>query len=338
MLVTGAASDRFGRRLIMGISIAVEAGCALALFTLTVTGQFQPVYVFGVLGIFGIARAFLGPAAASLVVNLVPPDIFANAVSWNSSAWQLATILGPVAGGLLYGLSPLIAYSIAALLLIFSAGLIFSIPKPAQSLSGEKRSLQTMLAGFHYIWNEKTVLGAISLDLFAVLLGGAVALLPVYARGVLHLGPWGLGLLRSSPSALVTAVWPSGHPIRDHAGIVMFVFVGSWGLLTAIFGVSTICMAVDRGSGADGRSRHGRRLYPRNPAAIMDSGPCQGPGQCGQYGIRRCIQRAGGVPGLFGVVPAVVFGGIGSIAVAIGWAVMFPSGLRRAKHLRGRDD
>lgn len=344
VLVTGAASDRFGRRLIMGISIAVEAGCALALLALTVTGQFQPVYVFGVLGIFGIARAFLGPAAASLVVNLVPPDIFANAVSWNSSAWQLATILGPVAGGLLYGLSPLVAYSIAALLLIFSAGLIFSIPKPAQSLSGEKRSLQTMLAGFHYIWNEKIVLGAISLDLFAVLLGGAVALLPVYARDVLHLGPWGLGLLRSSPGigALVTAVWLSGHPIRDHAGIVMFVFVGLWGLLTAIFGVSTIAwlsiVVLALMGAADMVSVYIRETllqlwtpdHVRGRVNAVNMVFVGASNELGEF-------RAGIMAGLFGVVPAVVFGGIGSIAVAIGWAVMFP-GLRRAKHLRGRDD
>jgi len=343
VLVTGAASDRFGRRLIMGSSIAIEACCAVAFLFLTLTGNFQPVLVFTVLAVFGVARAFLGPAAASLVVNLVPTEIFANAVSWNSSAWQLATILGPVAGGLLYGLSPLIAYSVTAILLICSAGMIFSIPKPVQQRTGEQRSLKTMLAGFRYIWSEKIVLGAISLDLFAVLLGGAVALLPVYARDVLHLGPWGLGLLRSAPGigALLTAIWLSGHPIRDHAGIVMFVFVGLWGLLTAIFGVSTtvwlsIVVLALMGA-ADMISVYIRETllqlwtpdHVRGRVNAVNMVFVGASNELGEF-------RAGIMAGFLGVVPAVVFGGIGSIAVAVLWAVMFPQ-LRRTRHLRGRD-
>ena len=120
--------------------------------------------------------------------------------------------------------------------------LIFSIPKPAQRSQTDKPTLDTLFAGFRYIWGEKVVLGAISLDLFAVLLSGAVALLPVYARDILELGPWGLGLLRAAPGigAILVAVWLAGHPIRDHAGVVMFGFVALFGVFTVLFGVSTI--------------------------------------------------------------------------------------------------
>src|SRR5690606_28563391 len=222
VLVTGAAADRFGRRLIMGLSLVVVGIIAAVLLALTFTGLFEPITVFAALTLMGVARAFLGPSSASLVVNLVPTEDFANAVSWNSSAWQVATIVGPVAGGLLYGISPVAAYSVATLFLLIGSVLIFSIPKPKQHTLAEQRSLTSMLAGFRYIWKEKIVLGAISLDLFAVLLGGTVALLPIYARDILDLGPWGLGLLRSAPGigAVLTAVWLAGHPIRDHAGRV----------------------------------------------------------------------------------------------------------------------
>ncbi len=134
------------------------------------------------------------------MVNLVPTEDFANAVSWNSSAWQVATIVGPVAGGLLYGISPVAAYSVATVFLLIGSVLIFSIPKPKQHTLAEQRSLTSMLAGFRYIWKEKIVLGAISLDLFAVLLGGTVALLPIYARDILDLGPWGLDCCAPLPA------------------------------------------------------------------------------------------------------------------------------------------
>ena len=194
VLVTGIIADRYGRRLVMGLAALLEAACALAILLLTWHGLFSPLPIFAILFVFGIARAFFGPAAASLVANLVPEKDFANAIAWTSSAWQTATIVGPVAGGLLYGLSPLVAYGVAFVFMVAAAALVLSIPKPAQQSAVDKPSVDTLLAGFRYIWSEKVVLGAISLDLFAVLLSGAVALLPVYARDILELGPWGLGL------------------------------------------------------------------------------------------------------------------------------------------------
>src|SRR5262245_15899334 len=170
VLVTGAASDRFGRRLIMGASALLEAACALAILILTLRGLTGPSAIFAVLAVFGIARAFFAPASASLVANLVPAEDFANAVAWNSSAWQTATIVGPAAGGLLYGIAPEASYGTAMVLMLCAGLLVLSIPKPRQRTMTEKPSLTTLFAGFHYIWGEKVVLGAISLDLFAVLL------------------------------------------------------------------------------------------------------------------------------------------------------------------------
>lgn len=342
VLVTGAAADRFGRRLIMGIAALVEAVCALSLVVLTLRGLTSPLPVFAVLAAFGVARAFFAPASSALVANLVPPADFANAVAWNSSAWQTATIVGPVAGGLLYGLAAESAYSVAAFMMVLAAILAFSVPKPRQHSETEPVSTETLFAGFRYIWKEKIVLGAISLDLFAVLLGGAVALLPVYARDILELGPWGLGLLRAAPGigAVLTAIWLSGHPVRNHAGLVMFVFVGLFGVFTVLFGVSTITWlsiaALALVGAADMVSVYIRetliqlwtpdRLRGRvNAVNMVFVGASN---ELGEF-------RAGTMAALIGTVPAVVFGGVGAVAVAGAWAYLFPE-LRRARHLDGR--
>lgn len=339
VLVTGVVADRFGRRLIMGLSALVEAACAAALLALTYHGLASPLPIFAVLVVFGIARAFFGPASASLVANLVPSEDFANAVAWNSSAWQTATIVGPVAGGLLYGLSPEIAYGAAAVLMLASTALIFSIPRPVQRSETDKPSVETLFAGFRYIWGEKVVLGAISLDLFAVLLSGAVALLPVYARDILDLGPWGLGLLRAAPGvgAIIVAVWLAGHPIRDHAGKVMFVFVALFGVATAIFGISTIpwvsISALALLGATDMVSVYIRETliqlwtpdHVRGRVNAVNGVFVGASNELGEF-------RAGTMASLIGTAPAVVFGGIGAIAVAGIWAWTFPA-LRKVRHL-----
>lgn len=342
VLVTGAASDRFGRRFIMGLAVFVESLCAAGLLAFTVSSLTTSAPIFILLAVFGTARAFFGPAGASLVANLVPPKDFANAVAWNSSAWQTASIVGPVAGGLLYGVSPVVAYGVAGALTLAAAVLVFSIPKPAQHTETERVSIETIFAGFSYIRREKIVLGAISLDLFAVLLGGAVALLPVYARDILELGPWGLGLLRSGPGlgAICVAVWLAGHPIRDHAGLIMFFFVGLFGLFTIVFGVSTVTwlsiVALALIGAADMVSVYVRetliqlwtpdRLRGRvNAVNMVFVGASN---ELGEF-------RAGTMAALIGTVPAVVFGGVGAIAVSAIWAWMFED-LRRARHLDGR--
>ncbi|MDX8432608.1 MULTISPECIES: MFS transporter [Mesorhizobium] len=343
VLVTGVVADRFGRRLIMTLSSLIEASCAVALLLLTLRGLAGPLPIFVVLAMFGIARAFYGPASSSLFANLVPPEDFANAIAWNSSAWQTATIVGPVAGGLLYGLSAETAYITAAVLMLVAALLVFTIPKPAQQTATDKPTMETLFAGFRYIWGEKIVLGAISLDLFAVLLSGASALLPVYARDILELGPWGLGLLRSAPGigAICVAVWLAGHPIRDHAGKIMLGFVGLFGAVTVLFGVSTITwlsiLALALLGATDMFSVYIRETLiqlwtpdeVRGRVNAVNQVFVGASNEVGEF-------RAGTMAALIGTVPAVVIGGIGAVAVAGLWAWLFPA-LRRVRHLNGRN-
>jgi MFS family permease len=343
VLLTGVVADRFGRRLVMGLASLLEAACALALVVLTLRGLTGPGSVFAVLAVFGVARAFFGPASASLVANLVPADDFANAVAWNSSAWQTATIVGPVAGGLLYGVSAEAAYGIACAMMLLASTLIFLIPKPAQRSETDKPTLETLFAGFRYIWGEKVVLGAVSLDLFAVLLSGAVALLPVYARDILELGPWGLGLLRAAPGmgAIVVAVWLAGHPIRDNAGMLMFAFVALFGAFTVLFGVSTNAalsiFALAMLGATDMISVYVRETLiqlwtPDRVRGRVNAVNMVFVGASNELGEF----RAGTMAALIGTVPAVVFGGIGAIGVAGLWAWLFPA-LRKIQHLKGRE-
>ncbi len=343
VLITGAVADRFGRRFIMAFTDFIEAGCVFALLYLVYTGVDIVWPFFPILTVFGIARAFNGPATLALTANLVPPEDFANAVAWNSSAWQTASIVGPVFGGLLYGVSPATAYTVGAVMLFASGFLAMIIPKPSQRAEREKVNLTSLLAGFKYIYHEKIVFGAISLDLFAVLMGGAVALLPVYARDVLELGPWGLGLLRAAPGigAVVLAVWLTGKPIQKHAGLIMLICVGFFGFFTIVFGASTLVwlsiLALALLGAADMISVYIRetliqlwtpdKLRGRvNAVNMMFVGASN---ELGEF-------RAGTMAAFIGVVPAVVIGGAGAMGVAVLWAFLFPQ-LLKAQHLKGRD-
>lgn len=342
VLVTGAAADRFGRRMIMGVSAAAEAVAVFALVILTMRGLTSVVPVFVVLGLLGIARAFFAPASAALLANLVPPRDFANAVAWNSSAWQTASIVGPAAGGLLYGISEQVPYVTAATMLAVAALLALAIPKPAQHSETERVTLESLLAGFGYVWREKIVLGAISLDLFVVLLGGVVALLPVYARDILELGPWGLGMLRAAPGvgAVVMAVWLSGGKIRDHAGLIMLVAVALFGLANLIFGVSTLAglsiIMLALAGAADMISVYIRETLiqmwtPDRLRGRVNAINMVFVGASNELGVF----RAGTMAALIGTIPAVVFGGVGAVLVAGLWAGLFPD-LRRVRRLDGR--
>lgn len=342
VLVTGAVADRYNRRAIMALCLALEAAICAGLMIVTFSGTTDVWLIFGLLTVFGIARAFMGPASQSLLPNLVPPEDLANAIAWNSSSWQIATITGPVAGGLLYGLSANVAYGTALFLMAIGAILVCFIPKPVQRLSNQAKSLATLFAGFRFVWSEKVVLGAISLDLFAVLLGGAAALLPVYARDVLHAGPWGLGLLRAAPGigALIVVGWLARNAIRDHAGLIMFAFVAGFGIFTTIFGASTMIwlsvLALALAGACDMISVYVRETLIQlwtpdevrgrvNAVNIVFIGASN---ELGEF-------RAGISAALFGAVPAVVFGGIGTVAVAVLWALWFPE-LRRIRHLNSR--
>jgi MFS family permease len=341
VLVTGAVADRYNRRAIMAACTALEVLVCVGLLIFIWSGIRDVWPIFALLVAFGVARAFMGPASQSLLPNLVPPSDLSNAIAWNSSSWQMATITGPVAGGLLYGLSEYAAYGTALVLMLACIVLIGMIPKPVQRISDQAKSLATLFAGFNYVWSQKIVLGAISLDLFAVLLGGAMALLPVYARDILHAGPWGLGLLRAAPGfgAVFVAGWLARNAIRDHAGAIMFVFVAGFGLFTSIFGASSLIwlsvVALAFAGACDMISVYVRETLiqlwtPDNVRGRVNAVNMVFVGASNELGEF----RAGISAALFGAVPAVVFGGIGTIAVAVLWALWFPQ-LRKIRHLDG---
>lgn len=343
ILVTGSVADRYNRRAVAAICIFVGTLCAAALLFLTVTGTFSPLPVFLILAVFGIERAFMTPATQSLAPNLIPPQDLANAVAWNSMSWDAAAILGPVAGGLLYGLSPSIAYTISVAFFASGAVLTYLIPKPHQRTAAQSKSWNEILAGFRFIWSEKVVLGAVSLDLFAVLLGGAVALMPIYARDVLTLGPWGLGMLRAAPGfgAIAMALFLATYPLRHKAGLYMFVGVALFGVGTLVFGIShtpwlSIAALAVMGA-SDMISVYVRETlitlwtpdHVRGRVNAVNMVFVGASNELGEF-------RAGSMAHFFGAVPAVVIGGIGTLAVAIIWAAGFPQ-LRQIDSLNAPD-
>jgi MFS family permease len=342
VLVTGLAADKFNRRLIMALCLAVEAICAAALLFFTLSAPHVVWPIFGILFVLGVARAFLNPASDALAPNLLPKEAIANGISLNSMSWQIGNIVGPVAGGLLYGISGSVAYGTALVLIGLAVLLVTMIGSVPQKDHAEETSLGTLLAGFKFIRSEKIVLGAISLDLFAVLLGGAVALMPVFARDILDVGPLGLGLLRSAPGvgAVIMALWLARVGINRKAGVILFAFVAAFGFFTVVFGLS--------------------KSVPLSIAALALMGACD---MVSVY-IRETLMqlwtpddvrgrvnavnrvfigasnelgefRAGIVAAWIGAVAAVVVGGVGTMAVAFFWSRWFPE-LRTAERLDGR--
>ena len=339
VIVTGLAADKLGRRLVMGLAILLEVVCAAVILFLTISGSFEPILVLTTLTLFGIARAFMAPASSSLAVNLVPKEDFTSAAGFSAMSWQTASIVGPVAGGLLYGVGPSIAYSTSVSMFVISALLIFSIAKPAQSRDKRPNSIGNLLGGFSYVWKEKVVLGAISLDLFAVLLGGAVALLPIYARDILDLGPQGLGILRSAPGigALIMIALITAFPIRDHAGKILFGAVAMFGLATMVFGASTLAWlsigALILVGAFDMVSVYIREVLlqlwtPDEVRGRVNAVNSIFLGASNELGEA----RAGFMAAFFGPVFTVVAGGAVAIGIAAGWAVLFPQ-IRKTQHL-----
>ncbi|MAF57994.1 MFS transporter [Ponticaulis sp.] len=344
VFLTGMAADQFGRRLVMGLSIVVELACALTILLMAVNRSFDPYAVLFVLLIFGCARAFLAPASSSLAVNLVPKEDFVNAAGFAAVSWQAASIVGPVAGGLLYGISASVAYSVAVGLFLTAAVLVFAIPKPDQVTGQAAKTLSSVLEGFQYVFKEKVVLGAISLDLFAVLLGGAVAMLPVYASDILEVDSQGLGLLRAAPGigALIMVAIMNIFPIRDHAGIILFVSVALFGLATAVFGASTIAwfsiLALMFVGAFDMVSVYIREVLlqlwtPDEVRGRVNAVNSIFLGASNELGEA----RAGFMGAVLGPVATVVLGGVAAIGIAAGWAFLFPQ-IRKTRYLERPED
>jgi MFS family permease len=342
ILITGLTADRFNRRGIMAVCLTVELACAIGFLLLVNVDAHEVWPIFVILVVLGTARAFWGPAAQSLAPNLVPTEALSNAITVNASAWQFASITGPAVGGLLYGIAPSFAFGTGAALLVCAVVTVLLIPRPAKRESHQATSLETMFGGFRYIFSNKVVLGAISLDMFAVLMGGAVALLPIYAKDILHAGPTELGLLRAAPGlgAIVMALYLTRFPVRDHAGKVLFLFVGLFGAFTVLFGFSTTVWvsipALALVGAADMVSVTIRETIMqlwtpeevRGRVNAVNSVFIGASNELGEF-------RAGTVAHLIGPVPAVVLGGFGAMAVAVIWSRIFPQ-LREQRHIDKR--
>ncbi len=338
-LVSGQAADRFPRRRIVMTCYAAFAACSAALLALTLNHNRQVWPIYAVLLGNGVVRSFNGAASQSFLPSLVPAEHFPNAVAWSASVFTSATILGPAIGGLLYGVAASAApvYASAACgslcaLLLASAIRIATPPRKAASM-------RMVFEGLRYIRAKPLVLGAISLDLFAVLLGGATALLPVYADQILRIGPSGLGMLRSGPAAgaLLMSMLNAYRPLRRRAGATMLWCVAGFGVFTVVFGLS--------------------RSVPLSMASLILLGACDmvsvivrhtlvqlstpeemrgrvsavnmvfigASNEVGQF-------ESGITAQWFGAVPAVILGGVGTVAIVAAWALLFP-GLRKVDRL-----
>jgi MFS family permease len=363
-LFAGHAADLFDRRQLLTWCYGGYGLCSALLLAISWRAPQSVHFIYFVLVLVGVCRSFSFPVSRAILPQLVPEEDFSNAVAWNASTFQIATIAGPAIGGIAYALfhGPHAVYAIAVIVSIFST--IFTLrihplpasPRPAlpqvappeddhtervsEKVSGkEPISLHTVLAGFRFIGEKKLILGSISLDMFAVLLGGAVALLPVYARTILHTGPWGLGLLRSAPGvgAALMAIVVAHYPIHRRAGLTMLLAVAGFGIFTIVFGIShnliVSLVALFLTGAADMVSVIIRATLVQvatpdemrgrvNAVDMLFIGVSN---ELGEF-------ESGLTAQWFGTVPAVILGGVGTLVVIATWAWLFPE-LRKADQL-----
>lgn len=339
-LIAGDVADRFERRRLLMFCYGILAACTAALAWIARSPSPDVAWIYTVLIAVGIGRAFAGPAAQALVPNLVPPEQFPNAVAWSSSTWHIAVVAGPAVGGLVYAAaSSAIVYVVAAALQLVALFAIGALPIPKVLPPAAGRSVKRLLAGLEFVWQKKVILGAISLDMFAVLLGGAVALLPVYAKDILHTGPTGLGILRSAPAlgATVMSLVLAFRPIQRRTGLVMFGGVFVFGLATIVFGLShnfgvsltalVVLGAADMVS-VFVRSNLVQLATPdemRGRVSAVNLAFIGVSNELGEF-------ESGAVAACLGTVTSVVIGGIGSCVIVGLWMVLFPQ-LRRIDKL-----
>ena len=331
ILLAGHAADRFNRRTIILLCLAVQWLCALMLLAFTYAGTREVWPVYAILVLFGSARAFMMPATQAVLRNMVPIESFGQAVAMSSSAFHVAVIAGPVLGGLLYLAGPITVYVVAAALLMLSVLLMSRTRAAPQIINTEPATWSTVLEGLRFVWSRPIMLGAISLDLFAVLFGGATALLPAYAHDVLQAGPTELGLLRTAPGvgAAVCSIVLAFYPIRRHVGLWMFGGVAVFGAATVALGLTSnfaIAMAALLLLGAgDMVSVYVRHLLVqfetpdeiRGRVSAVNAVFIGASNELGEF-------ESGITAGWFGLVRAIVFGGAATLAVTAIWIVKFP--------------
>jgi MFS family permease len=342
--ISGWSADRLDRRYIARAVVALEMACALVLFVANWEGFINLPILFAVAALLGVARAFAGPALGALAPNLVPRRILPNAIALSSAAWQAGAIIGPALGGILYDVRPHLPYGLSTLLFGLSVAWLFAIPPIARPKLRPGTPLSQMIDGIAYVRRNRLVLGAITLDLFAVLLGGVTAMLPIYARDILEVGPQGLGPLRAAPAlgATVTAIIFSMRPLKSDVGVKMLGAVVVFGAATAVFGISTsfglslVCLALL--GAADMFSVYVRQSLiqihtpdeMRGRVSAVSTLAISASNELGET-------RSGFLAALIGPVTATVAGGVAAIAVTLLWSGLFPE-LRRARSFELSDE
>jgi MFS family permease len=345
-LISGHTADHFPRNRVLQCCYGGFALCSISLLALTLHGISTVWPIYCVLLGNGVVRSFNGAASQAFLPLLVDKEHFPNAVAWLTSTNQSAMVLGPSIGGLVYGFTggPIPVYCCAAVCTLTGLFLMSRTQLPGKAAAGRAPTSGAILEGVRYIWNNKVVLGAASLDLFAVLLGGAVALLPVYAQDILHAGPYGLGILRSAPGlgSILMGVTMAHFPLRHRAGVTMLACVFGFGILTIVFGLShniLLSMAALVGLGAcDMVSVFVRQNLiqlktpdsMRGRVAAVNMLFIGASNEVGQF-------ESGITAQWFGTVPAVVYGGLGTMAIVLLWSKLFPA-LRDVDQLQARED
>jgi MFS family permease len=329
VLPGGHTADRVDRRRVLMVAYTIAAACAGTLAWLSLTGLHSVWPVFTVMAVFGANRAFWMPASQAVTPNLVPPEAFPSAVAMNSMLFEAGVIVGPVVGGVLYLFGPAAVYCTVAGML-FVAFILVSTIKPLRAQTGMKSSA-SLLDGLRYVLHHRALLGAISLDLFGVLFGGATALLPAYARDVLHVGPEGLGMLRTATGvgATITALMLVVTPIERHVGRWMFGGVAVFGIATVVFGIShdfTLSLVALAFLGAGDMVS----VYVRSVLIQLET-PDNIRGRVGAVGSmfvgasNELGEFESGVTARwFGLVPAVVLGGVVTLLVVASYLKVFP--------------
>jgi MFS family permease len=330
-LVTGAVADRFDRRRVLLLAYGLMALGAALLCLTAEHGPIWPVYVI-VVGV-GACRSFSNPAGQALMAATVPDEEFPSAAAWSNTLNQTATVVGPAVGGLLFPLGALVPFVVALVCFLCATTMAcFIAPRPAKGRSKGPITWSMLVAGYKFIWATPVVLGAITLDLVAVLLGGATALLPIFASEVFHTGPWGLGLLRSTPAvgSILTALVLAHLPLTSRVGRTMFICVFVYGLATIGFGLSTsiwpamLCLAILGSADVISVVIRSSLIQIQTPDAMRGrviavhtilTGTSNNLGDF----------ESGTVASIIGAVPAVIVGGVGAILGAAIWIRLFPS-------------
>jgi MFS family permease len=337
----GQISDRYDRRVLIAITQVIKALAAIALALGSAGGWLTRDLMFSILFAVGIARAFEMPTIHAILPDIVPQSVLPRAIAASASAQQTAIIAGPAIGGALYLLGPAAVYGMCVAVFVAAAVLVSLLHTALARQDKTPVTLASLFAGFSYIRSRQILFGVISLDLFAVMLGGVTALLPVFARDVLGTGPEGLGLLRSAPAvgALAMSIVLSRHMVSRRVGIWLFASVAAYGLAIAVFGLSTSLVlsliALASYGAADAISvviRHSLVLS-RTPNEMMGRVTAVNTMFTGTSGMLGDF-RAGVMAAWLGAVPAVLFGGLGAIAVTLLWMRLFPE-LTRIDKLTG---